>query len=340
MAFSTQQSGIHIAGDCGGTGCTFMAKSPDGGYAEELALAKPGNIRSIGVEGFKDLIREVLVSFEVHHPNQEILSMTLGVAGIETPEDKENVLRATVANGISDELVDPMNDAMLGLKISPYIVGAKASVVSGTGANMALQFEGIDYLSTIGGSWYLGSDYEAGGVGIGIKGFFTALHELQMLTGVHASQLQKGNTISMDELVFTKGSVLLNKMYREIGVSDFSQKYSEIYASQPDGAKVNFFSPLAKVVASAAAEHDPSAISILRSSGNALAELLKLGLSGHNAKGAGASLIGGVITSKGPCRDSFIEALIGSGYQMAFYDFPKTTDLLLATIDHRILRVR
>ena len=197
--------------------------------------------------------------------------------------------------------------------------------------NSAYQFGNDPSVHTIGGSWYLGSDYEGGGVGIAIKGFFAALHEMQALAGTQSLRVFQGDQIGLHELIEVKGSPLLKLMVERLGV-DLTSKYSEIYGNQPDGKKVAFFSPLAPLVSQAAIaqEPDPVAVMILEESGHAVSKLVRLGLSIGNARDAAVALIGGVITKEGPARISFISDM--DGYDLSLMDFPKTRDLLIASI--------
>jgi N-acetylglucosamine kinase-like BadF-type ATPase len=331
----------HIAFDCGGTATTAACSSTDGHDFEEVQIQQPGNIRTIGVEGFTKLLSTVCKHFEIADPLQDVASVTLGVAGYETPEDLQRILQAVHAAELKNSKIRIVNDSALGLAAVNFREGAKASLVSGTGANSAFEFEEFPgIVQTVGGSWYLGSDYEAGGVGIGIRGFFEALHELQSLSGTARFESLKSKSNSgaytpqsLEDLIRNKGSHLVNLFVERLGVTDMTIKYPDIYNNQPDGEKVKFFSPLAPLVSQAALLGDPIALDILEDSGKACAKLLQTGFAMNDATSAEVALIGGVITKSGPARNAFEQAMNDADYDLNLLNFPKTQTLLQAIIE-------
>jgi N-acetylglucosamine kinase-like BadF-type ATPase len=331
----------HIALDCGGTATTAACSSSDGQNFEDIQIQRPGNIRTIGVEDFTNLLSEVCNHFEIRDPLHDVASITLGVAGYETPEDLQRIHQAVHAAELKNSTIRILNDSALGLTVLNFREGAKASLVSGTGANSAFEFEEFPgIVQTVGGSWYLGSDYEAGGVGIGIQGFFKALHELQSLSGTAQFERLRSESHSggytpqsLEDLIKNKGSHLVKLFVERLGVTDMTTKYPDIYDDQPDGEKIKFFSPLAPLVSQAALLGDPIALEILGDSGKASAKLLQTGLVMNDATAAEVALIGGVITKPGPARNAFEQAMNNADYDLSLIDFPKTQELLKAIIE-------
>ena len=318
-----------LVGDMGGTKATLLCASvKNPSQFETLVIEKPGNIRTAGREGFADRLRTACIHFGISNFD-DVASLVLGVSGIEVPSDRRAVLQAVGDVGIKQRRVKAYNDTKIGLIIPQYVDGAKASLVSGTGANTAYDFERANgKINTVGGSWYLGSDRDAGGVGLGISGFFRALEQVQSLTGEHHISKIEGSKQSLRSFINEKGSPLVKLFVQRLGVTDLTNKYPEIYANKSDGEKVQFFSPLAPLVTQAANQGDLVAKQILRDSGLSLARLFQLGLKGGHAMGAGTTLVGGLITLEGPARDAFLEAM--GGYDLQIHNFPDTTDLLLA----------
>ena len=318
---------VSIAIDMGGTGCTAAIKSQD--TISDLKVPEPGNIRNLGVEQFTERVSGIIAEFGINRLT-EIETLVLGVAGYETPKDLVDIEEAitNISNSVKNLVV--RNDSALALSAIPFSEeGTKVSVISGTGFNSAYEFNIPDSkVFSVGGSWYLGSDGDGAGFGIGRAGFMHALHEIQMRNG-------NPNAFTLDAFGYNilSPSILTQLVVEQFGSNNLQEAYSTIYSNSSDAEKVALLSAFAPVVANAAEQNDENAVRILQSAGTYCGDIVAQTLSLHGRKDAQIALTGGVINNNDIVRNAFLQKLKDAGIDSNTQGFSDTFVVLRAILE-------